>query len=126
MSKSPRAFRLKEVESDFDKAVIEARKVNPKADASKVLRLMIRKALENESNQLSHEDANKMIAALMDVKKDLSRIGGNLNQIARYFSIHEHLVESDLRQQHTDVQEAFKTLTKVLNEVLNGVGRSTI
>nr|AKN40548.1 hypothetical protein [Enterovibrio norvegicus] len=125
MSGKNRNFRLNEVEESFDLALMEAIRIDPKIDASKFLRYCIRKSL-NEQSSMSPDDAKKLLLAVIDLKKEISKVGGNLNQIAHYFNIHDHLIESELRRQHEGVMLQLKQTTLVLSEVLNGLRRSTI
>jgi hypothetical protein len=122
---NPINFRLNEVEKLFDDELEKRKKTDPKLDQSKLLRYCVRKALTEDSEAMTPEQASKILSAAFDLKKELSKIGGNLNQIAHYFNTHQHLVEGDLHQQHRALQESLKATTTLLSEVLNGIRRST-
>jgi len=120
-----RTYRLNEVEELFDNELKARKEIDPKLDQSKLLRYCIRKALSEKDNGMSPEQANKILVSVFDLKKELSKVGGNLNQIAHYFNTHNHLIEGDLHRQHRDLQDSLRKTTQLLSEVLNGIRRST-
>lgn len=120
-----RSYRLGEMEELFDKSFAEAKEQNPSINASTFMRFCLKKALENNEYDLAPEVAEEMINALFKLTRELAKIGGNLNQIAHYFNIHERLNESDLRASHEELQERLKDATKTLNELMNEFREST-
>nr|AKN37581.1 hypothetical protein [Vibrio sp. FF_291] len=125
MSRKNRNFRLNEVEAEFDAALLEAKKTDSSVDASKFLRYCIKKALNENRETMNPDEAKKLIASLFELKKELAKVGGNLNQIAHYFNTHQHLIETDLHKQHRALQQTLKDTGFKLNEVIHGIGRST-
>lgn len=116
-------FRLNNERELFEKELKKAEQDNPKLTPSKFIRFCIRTAL-TEQNAMNPEQANHVLTGLNNLKKELSKIGGNMNQIAHYFNIHDHLIESDLKQQHLTIKDQLKEVNNLLSEVQNGIRRS--
>lgn len=55
---------------------------------------------------------------LIALKREHAAIGRNLNQITRYFQIHDHLVESELRKNHDALRESQQAITNLFNDLL--------
>lgn len=114
-------IRLGDIQEVFVSKLKEKRQDNPKFKASTLMRWCVREALEQKDiNTVSPEQADVYLNELREIKRQLSKVGGNLNQIAQYFNIHDHLVESDLRKRHEETQILFKQLIKTLKVVENG------
>lgn len=113
-------FRLLETLDDFYD-FIEEKGIS----RSTALRYFIKEGLTETKNEISPECAEDFLQVLFKQKKELAKIGGNLNQIAHYFNIHEHLHESDLRANHEKLQVQLKDVTKVLRDLMNEFRRST-
>ena len=83
---------------------------------SPLIRYFIKQGLK-ERKGLSFEQHKELKNEIAALSKSMLRIGGNLNQIARYFNEHNHLVESDLHNTLKAAQVQFKETTKCLSEV---------
>ncbi|MBV7300735.1 plasmid mobilization relaxosome protein MobC [Enterovibrio paralichthyis] len=119
-----RTYRLGEVEALFDDAYSQAREQNPTLKESAFLRWCIRQALTESGQAISPERAKEAVEVLNGMKRELAKIGGNFNQVAHYFNIHDHLVESELRANHLDIQRTLKTTTKTIEGLINELRRS--
>lgn len=106
-------FRLLDAKDDFYRFT-DKENLTP----SKALRHLIKQTANNKVG-LSPTEQRKMLDELIELRKQLSRIGGNLNQIARYFNQHEHLIESDLRKNLEQAKMLFSETTETLKGVAN-------
>jgi len=106
-------FRLLELQEPFYTYVKKTNKT-----PSDVLRHFLKNGLE-EKGGLTIEQQEALLNELIELRKQLSRVGGNLNQIARYFNQHEHLIESDLRKNLEQAKELFSETTETLKGVAN-------
>lgn len=60
------------------------------------------------------------------LRQDLARVGGNLNQTAHYFNIHDELKEDELAKNHFELREEFKEIINFLKQVLDSVNSKCI
>jgi hypothetical protein len=60
-----------------------------------------------------------MADEIREFRKDFSRIGGNLNQLALVFNTEDTVEESALQIVHRSLQKEFKTVSVTLKEILN-------
>ena len=56
---------------------------------------------------------------MIEYKRQHGKVGTNLNQIARYFNQHGHLIESDLHNNHVNLMQNQKDITRLLNKILS-------
>lgn len=106
-------IRLLELETEFYDYV-DLHQHKPRA----LIRHFIKNGLKGEGG-LTIEQHQELKDEIILLRKSMSRIGGNLNQIAQYFNTHNHLIESDLHRQLKDSKEVFKETTDTLKEVMN-------
>lgn len=119
-----RTYRLGDVESVFDGALKKARSETPNLKEAAFLRWCIRKALSDTTQSFTQQQAKEAIDYLHEIKRELARVGGNLNQVAHYFNIHSHLHESELKANHLEIQKSLKLTTKTIEGLLNELRRS--
>lgn len=106
-------FRLLSLHDKFYDYVDEQDK-----KASVIIRHFIKNGLEGAGG-LSVEQHDELKNEICELRKSLIKIGGNLNQVAHYFNIHENIKESDLQKSHEELTNALKATTKSLNKVMN-------
>ena len=111
-------FRLLEMKDPFYDYL--AKNDIPLNQRSKVVRHFLKQGLQGGGVDL--ETQSKLLAELIEVKRNHAGIGRNLNQIARYFNTHEHLVESDLHQTLKHLADIQKTMTGILNSLTKELG----
>lgn len=104
-------FRLQELKKPFYQYLAENNCTG--ADA---MRHFIKQGLNVSSYTLSEQRDIK--AELIALKREHAAIGRNLNQVTRYFQIHDHLVESDLRRTHELLKENQRLITDLFNALL--------
>lgn len=63
------------------------------------------------------EDAIILAAEIQHLKPELSRVGGNLNQLARSFNQVQYVNQEQLEKAHHDLRLVFKEVIKVLEKV---------
>jgi hypothetical protein len=109
-------FRLRTLKNDFWDYVID-QDIKP----SDALRNFVKQGLSRGSGSLSHIEKKELLKEIFELKRTLSGIGSNLNQIAHYFNIHDHLIESDLRKTQIELQGKQKELNNLLNKILKSI-----
>lgn len=60
---------------------------------------------------------------LENMRRDLAKVGGNLNQTAHYFNIHNDLSRDDLAVHHQELRREFRRLADLFKEIKNVTGR---
>lgn len=83
---------------------------------SPLIRYFIKQGLK-ESQGLSFEQHQELKKEISELSKSMLRIGGNLNQLARYFNETNSIIESDLHCTLKEAQVMFKETTQCLGEV---------
>ena len=83
---------------------------------STLIRYFIKNGLK-ENGGLPFEQYVALRKDMFELSKSMSRIGGNLNQISRNYSIHNFLDESDLHKELKQSQADFKNAIDILKEV---------
>jgi hypothetical protein len=104
----------------------QAQRTNPSMTQSKFIRWCISQALSEETLAMSPEDAAELLNEIRLLRRALSNIGGNLNQIAHYFNTHSYLIESDLSHQHESLRDEFKTVIDTLRKVESKIQKRTL
>lgn len=69
----------------------------------------------------SSEELAALTAQLGQLRADLARVGGNLNQLAHAFNMDEPLDRDALAAVHQELQGEFSRLAKTLQEIRNAV-----
>jgi hypothetical protein len=105
-------FRFKDLKDDFWDYV-DAHNAKP----SDVIREFLHSGLYGASS-LSLTEKNELVNELVQLKRQLSGVGANLNQLAHYFNIHDTVSEPKLAQCHRELQVTQKQINKTLAELL--------
>lgn len=84
---------------------------------SEAVRHFIKQGI-SESKGLTYEQQNRLITEVIELKRAHGAIGTNLNQIARYFNQHNHLIESELHKVHLQLLQNQKDITIKINEIM--------
>lgn len=83
---------------------------------AKIIKRAMRAYLEG-GDGLPYFDATEMIDALRGLRLDLSRVGGNLNQLSHQFNIHNQVDDDELAKVHADLRVEFRQVMTVLKEI---------
>lgn len=105
--------RLLELENDFYD-YIERHKVS----GSKAIRHFIKNGL-SEQGGFTVAEQKEIKNLMIEYKRQHGKVGTNLNQIARYFNQHGHLIESNLHNSHVNLMQNQKDITRLLNKILS-------
>lgn len=105
-------FRFLDTESVFYNYVLK-NDISP----SDALRHFIKQGVKSEGG-VSIETQKQILNELIEIKRTHAGVGRNLNQIARYFNTHEHLVENDLHQTLKVISSKQHELTTLFNQLL--------
>lgn len=99
--------------------LLDNRAKHEKVKASVVMRRALREYIGKGSPAASSDTA-LLVSALERTRLELSRIGGNLNQLAHAFNIDERMLKvDDLKRAHDELREQFRALTVQLCEIQN-------
>lgn len=116
MMVSKSSFRLGELAELLDQRAAEesemtGRRVTPSALVKRALQIYLAEDVQQ------HIDANQIIEAVKGLRIDLSRVGGNLNQIAHGFNVDGRIIPNELQQVHRELQKEFGKIAPVLREI---------
>ena len=92
----PIGIRFNDLLDPLDKKAKKER-----SNRSRVVRRALRSYLEDKN----FGECDTLVSELAKVKSSLARIGGNMNQIARYFNTHDALDSSQLNQAHEELKK---------------------
>ncbi len=113
----PRTFRLKSYGPRLDAL---AKREGVKASA--ILHRALAAYMDGPRAPVgSSEQLASLTERLGQLRADLARVGGNLNQIAHAFNMDEPLDRDVLAASHRELQGEFSRLAKALQEVRNAV-----
>ena len=87
------------------------------ATPSEIIRHFIKQGVSGK-NGLTIAQYSELKEEITAIRRQHANIGGNLNQLARYFNSNDYLVESELYENHKDIVVTQKEITKLLNEIL--------
>jgi hypothetical protein len=93
---------------------------------SKFIRWCISQALSEETLAMSPEDAADFLDEIRLLRRNLANIGRNMNQVAHYFNIHSHLIESDLALQHKAVKAELDDVVTAIRKVESTIQKRTL
>jgi hypothetical protein len=82
-----------------------------------LIRHFIKNGLKGNGG-LSFEQHAILKNEIIELRKSMSRVGGNFNQIARYYNEHDFLNETELHKELKQSQADFRGVTSLLEEVL--------
>jgi len=116
-------FRLGDLAPALDKRAASESKVAGKpVPLAKIVRRALHHYLDGGDNALPYFDASELIDALGSLRRDLSRVGGILNQLAYQFNIHGHLDhDDDLAKVHAELRAEFRRIMTTLQELENAL-----
>lgn len=99
--------------------LLDNRAKRDQVKAAVVVRRALREYLSKGAPAASADTA-LLVAALEQIRLELSRIGGNLNQLAHAFNMDERMLDrTGLAAVHRELQTQFGTLIDQLIEVRN-------
>lgn len=81
---------------------------------------VIRRALESYLDDRPAGDPGVYAELAKEVAKlvaDMGRVGGNLNQLAHYFNVHDALQPHELAAEHKELRRQFNALMTVLKRI---------
>lgn len=122
-SNSPKAdhyshttVRLGDLTAPLEKrAASETKAAGRRITPSAILKRALRAYLGGENVQ--HFDASGMLEELSRLRTDLSRVGGNLNQLAHSFNIYGKVDDKELRENHEALRVEFRQVIATLKEL---------
>lgn len=80
---------------------------------------VIRKALDAYLSNLTpgeHAGLAELTKAVKDFQADFARVGGNLNQIAHYYNIHDTIQPHELAAEHKELRRQFQALMTIIKK----------
>ena len=78
---------------------------------------LIRKALDaylSDRTPGEHAGLAELTKAIKDLRADMARVGGNLNQIAHYYNIHDTIQPHELAAEHKELRRQFQALMTII------------
>lgn len=114
-------FRLGDLAPALEKRAASESKVAGKpVPLAKIMRRALRDYLDGGDNALPYFDTLELIDTIESLRRDLAKVGGNLNQLAYQFNIHGHLNnDDDLAKVHAELRVEFRKITETLRELEN-------
>lgn len=113
-------FRLGDLAPALEKRAASESKVAGKpVPFAKIMRRALRAYLDGGDNALPYFDTSELIDALGSLRRDLSRVGGNLNQLSHLFNIHNHVDDDELAKVHAELRAEFRRIMATLQELEN-------
>lgn len=111
------SFRLGDLVPALEKrAASESRAAGRPVSHAKIVKRALRAYLDGGDGQ-PYFDATELIEALKGLRLDLSRVGGNLNQLSHQFNIHNQVDDDELAKSHADLRVEFRRVMTVLKEI---------
>jgi len=107
----PRTVRLTEIENIVDDYLKKSGET-----LSGLIKKSILAYLKNDGPQKEFDRA----ALALEIKKlriDLSKVGGNLNQLAYFFNVSDRISEDALSKTHEDLKIKFKSLAQAFQQI---------
>lgn len=98
----------------------QVRKLTERAATEKNRSVVIRLALDAYlSNRTPGEHAGlvELTKAVKDFQADFARVGGNLNQIAHYYNIHDTIQPHELAAEHQELRRQFRALMTIIQRI---------
>jgi hypothetical protein len=80
---------------------------------SKLVRLALDAYLSNRTPG-EHAGLAALTKAVKDFQADFARVGGNLNQIAHYYNIHDTIQPHELAAEHKELRRQFQALMTII------------
>jgi len=103
--------------------LLDRRAQREQVKAAVIVRRALREYL-GKGNPAPDADIARLVAALEQTRLDLSRIGGNLNQVAHALNIDERLKNpTALEAVHADLIQQFPKIMQLLLDVRDGLRR---
>lgn len=109
-------IRLGKTKDIFFNALDGEKESNQSVTASHLARWCIQQSLCGQVS-LNSEDARDLIEATRELKREMSSIGGNLNQLAHYFNMRGDLAPDELDRQHKALSKELKAIHKHIDAI---------
>jgi uncharacterized protein YpuA (DUF1002 family) len=97
----------------------QAQKLKERAATEKSRSVVIRRALDAYLSNLTpgeHAGLAELTKAVKDFQADFARVGGNLNQIAHYYNIHDTIQPHELAAEHKELRRQFQALMTIIKK----------
>lgn len=109
-------FRLGDLsETLTQRAKDETESTGQRITPSTIVKRALRAYLVEDIQQ--HIDAHAIIGALKELRIDLARVGGNLNQISYGFNLDGRIDSEELKKVHRGLQIEFRKISSGLSEI---------
>ncbi|MFA7346285.1 MAG: plasmid mobilization relaxosome protein MobC [Desulfurivibrionaceae bacterium] len=98
----------------------QARKLDERATTEKNRSVVIRRALDaylSDRTPGEHAGLAELTKAVKDFQADMARVGGNLNQIAHYYNIHDTIQPHELAAEHKELRRQFQALMTLIKKI---------
>ena len=96
------------------------KELDRRAATEKNRSVVIRRALKiylSGQEQLDRTAVLELTKAVTDFRADMGRVGGNLNQLAYYFNLHDTIQPHELAGEHRELQRQFKALMTLIKRL---------
>lgn len=98
----------------------QARKLDERATTEKNRSVVMRRALDaylSDRTPGEHAGLAELTKAVKDFQADMARVGGNLNQIAHYYNIHDTIQPHELAAEHKELRRQFQALMTLIKKI---------
>ncbi|MHB1185076.1 MAG: plasmid mobilization relaxosome protein MobC [Desulfobulbia bacterium] len=108
----PVRIRLKELGPEVDRRA--------EAETGGNRSKLIRRALDaylSARTPGEHAGLAELAKAVRELQTDMARVGGNLNQIAHYYNIHDSIQPHELAAEHKELRRQFQALMTIIKKI---------
>jgi hypothetical protein len=99
-----------------ERAVRETEITGRKVPISAVIRQALDAYLSNRAPG-EHAGLAALTKAVKDFQADFARVGGNLNQLAHYYNIHDTIQPHELAAEHQELRRQFRALMTLIQRI---------
>lgn len=81
---------------------------------------LIRRALDaylSDRTPGEHAGLAELAKAVRELQADMARVGGNLNQLAHYYNIHDTIQPHELAAEHKELRRQFQALMTLIKKI---------
>lgn len=81
---------------------------------------LIRRALDaylSARTPGEHAGLAELAKAVRELQADMARVGGNLNQLAHYYNIHDTIQPHELAVEHKELRRQFQALMTIIKKI---------